>query len=147
MIKQLIANLPQCEIPRRYGWRDRDAIDLKDIGYTNVCDCLNKAYTRECDPFPQDFDSMLLYRILGGYLKFRWKHAFLDTDPTRIILGQRYVKRSRLLELLDKPNSTPIRGVKIGDYTIVHDGHHRVALKHLRKSRVYARIKEYYYDD
>jgi hypothetical protein len=147
MIRDLIKNLPKCEIPKRYGWKDRDAIDLKDLGFNNVCDCLNKKYTRECEPFPQDFDAMLLYRILGGYLEHKWVHKIIRVNPSKIILGQRYIKRSRLLELLDEPNDEPIRAVQIGEYRIIHDGHHRLALKSLRKSKIYAKLKTYYYEE
>jgi hypothetical protein len=147
MIRDMIETLPKCKIPKQYGWKDRDAVDLKDLGFINISDCLNKRYTRDCDPFPQDFDSMLMYRILGGHLKYKWVHKIIEVDVDRIILGQRYVKRNRLLELLDEPNEEPIRGVQIGDYRIIHDGHHRLALKRLRKSRIYAKLKTYYYED
>lgn len=145
MIRELIENLPKCEIPERYGWKDRDAIDLADIGFPNICDCLNKKYTRNCEPFPADFNSMLLYRILGGHLTFKTVHTMMKIDPTKIILGQRYIKRSRLLELVDEPNVEPIRSVKIDNYVIVHDGHHRLALKYLRKARIYAKMKHWNY--
>jgi hypothetical protein len=146
-IRDKIDKLTPCELPKRYGWKDRGGIDLKELGFIYTSDCLNKKYTRECDPFPPDFDSMLLYRILGGHLKYKWQHAFIDVDPERLILGQRYVKRSRLLSLLEEPNVEPIRGVQIGRHIIIHDGHHRLALKRLRNSKVYARIKVYHYDD
>lgn len=145
MLKDLIQNFPKCEIPKRYGWKDRDAINLSDIGFPNICDCLNKKYTRDCEPFPSDFDSMLLYRILGGHLQFKQVHSMMAIDPTKIILGQRFIKRSRLLELIDEPNSQPIRAVKVGEYVVIHDGHHRLALKYLRKARIYAKIKTYGY--
>lgn len=141
--RDYIESLPVYEMPKKYGWRYNDALSVEDIGFPYVSDCLHKKYTNESENFPPEFDTSLLYRLFYRRAKTKTRYGFIDIDPKRIIMGQRYIGKGRLLQILEDSNPEPIVMSKIGDFHINRNGHHRLCLNFIRKRRAYVKCDHF----
>jgi len=133
---QKIEALPTYKIPERYKWSRKVALDLEDIGFVNICDCLNKQKLETIGEPPADFDMDLFKK--KKIKRVVW--SFIKIEPEYFICGQRYLDKARLLEILVDPNPEHVRMLKVGKYIVCQDGHHRAAKKYLKNQRVYTKL-------
>ena len=136
-LKEYVKALPEHKIPEHYRWGETIGISLKDLHFPNICDCLHKNYANKVEPFPSDFDITFFNKAQIQ----RYVVEYVEIKTSSFIMAQRFLDKERLLDLLDlKEVLKPIDIIRVKNYNIVFNGHHRLAIKYMKSQRIIARV-------